>query len=48
MSLQNILVYLTLLAALAYLVNKFILPKKYRIGKKDTSSKCGKDDCGCG
>ncbi len=47
MSLQNILVYLTLFVALAYLVNKFLLPKKYRIGRKDTSSGCGNDDCGC-
>ncbi|WP_188369948.1 hypothetical protein [Muriicola marianensis] len=47
MNLQSVLVYLTLLVALVYLVNKFLLPKKYRIGRKGTSSGCGQDDCGC-
>ncbi|MBT8280023.1 MAG: hypothetical protein KJO16_00465 [Muriicola sp.] len=46
MSIQTILVYIVLFIALAYLVNKFLLPKKIRLGKK-TSSACGQDDCGC-
>lgn len=47
MSLQSILVYLTLAVALGYLINRFVLPKKLRIGKKNSSADCGKDDCGC-
>ncbi|MBT8290160.1 hypothetical protein ACA086_03060 [Muriicola sp. E247] len=46
MSIQSVLVYLVLFIALAYLVNKFLLPKKLWSGKK-SSSPCGEDDCGC-
>lgn len=47
MSLQSILVYLSLLLAFAYLVNRFVLPKRLRLGKKKPSPGCGQDDCGC-
>ena len=43
---QEILVYLTLAVALAYLVWKFLLPKKFVMGKKSDKA-CGQDDCGC-
>ncbi|NNJ88223.1 MAG: hypothetical protein HKP53_02365 [Eudoraea sp.] len=46
MSFQLLLVYLTLTIAIGYLVNKFLLPKKIRLGKK-SSPGCGQDDCGC-
>ena len=41
-NLQNILVYLTLLAAVVYLIKKFFLKKK-----KGPSSACGETDCKC-
>jgi hypothetical protein len=47
MSIQYILVYLTLFFALGYLVKKFLLPKKLWPGKKSSSPGCGQDDCGC-
>ncbi|UOB15971.1 FeoB-associated Cys-rich membrane protein [Abyssalbus ytuae] len=40
-TLQHILVYITVLLALVFLIKKFLLPKK------KTSKTCGKDDCGC-
>ncbi len=44
---QNILVYLTLAIAVAYLVRKFLLPKKRLASGKDHPGACGKNDCGC-
>ncbi|ASO05077.1 hypothetical protein [Arenibacter algicola] len=45
--LQNILVYITVALALAYLVKKFLLPKSLFAGKKRNSKACGDGDCGC-
>ena len=44
--LQNILVYITVALALAYLVKKFLLPKSLFAGKKRSSKSCGDGDCG--
>ncbi|MEZ4810072.1 MAG: hypothetical protein R2819_06895 [Allomuricauda sp.] len=46
-TLQHILVYVLLAAALVYLVWKFVLPKSLIPGKKKTSKSCGQDGCGC-
>jgi len=40
MNIQHILMYLAVVAAVAFLLRKFFLKKK---SKKD----CGNDDCGC-
>jgi len=45
--LQNILVYITLAAAIGYIVKKFFLPKSLFANKKGTTKGCGQDDCGC-
>ncbi|MFC4221481.1 hypothetical protein [Flagellimonas marina] len=44
---QHILVYITLAAAVGYLVWKFLLPKSLIYGKKKDSKSCGDDNCGC-
>lgn len=44
---QPILVYLLLAIAVAYLVKKFLLPKKFLSHKKSSSKGCGNDNCGC-
>lgn len=44
--LQNILVYITVAVAVAYMAKKFLIPKSVFAGKKKTKS-CGNDDCGC-
>jgi len=45
--LQNILVYIVLTVAVAYLVKKFLLPKSLFASGKKGSKACGEDDCGC-
>jgi hypothetical protein len=45
--LQAILVYLTLGAALFYLLKRFVLPKKWFASKKSNPGGCGQEDCGC-
>jgi hypothetical protein len=40
MKIQEVLVYITVIAAIAFLCRKFIVSKK---SKKN----CGDDDCGC-
>ncbi len=45
---QYILVYITLAAAVGYLVWKFLLPKSLAHGKRKSSKSCGQDNCGCG
>ncbi|MBL7473797.1 FeoB-associated Cys-rich membrane protein [Robertkochia sediminum] len=44
---QNILVIVTIAIATVYLVNKFLLPAKYKIFGKKKSAGCGQGDCGC-
>ncbi|NJB71724.1 hypothetical protein GGR42_002186 [Saonia flava] len=44
---QNIVVYLILAAAIAYLVKTYFLPKKLFSSKKGKDSACGNDNCGC-
>jgi len=46
---QNILVYITLFIAVAFLVKKFFFPKfLFSSTKKNKPSKaCGQDGCGC-
>ncbi|MCF8713435.1 FeoB-associated Cys-rich membrane protein [Joostella atrarenae] len=48
MDLQSLIVYIVLLLAVAYLVLKFVFPKKLNslLGKK-SSGGCGDGDCGC-
>ena len=47
---QDILVYITLGIAVAFLVKKYVLPKpvvnKFT-GAKKSSKSCGDNDCGC-
>lgn len=45
--LQQILVYITLALASAYIVKKFFLPKSLFATKKVKTKACGQDDCGC-
>ncbi len=45
--LQQILVYITVFLAAAYLVNKFLIPKSVFGTKKSNFKSCGQDDCGC-
>lgn len=45
--LQQVLVYVTVILAAAYLINKFLLPKSVFGKKKSSSKSCGQDDCGC-
>lgn len=47
MSLQFILVYLTLIIAVGYLLKRFILPKKLFKTRKSKTTGCGQEDCGC-
>lgn len=44
---QQILVYITLAIAVAYIVKKFFLPSSLFVGKKQSSKGCGQGDCGC-
>jgi hypothetical protein len=44
---QEILVYVILFTAIAYIVKKFFLPKSLFASKKDVSKICGDNDCGC-
>lgn len=44
---QNILAFLILLVALAYLVHKFVYPLPFLSLKKKNDSSCGGPDCGC-
>ncbi|MEE9364029.1 MAG: hypothetical protein V3U92_15615 [Cellulophaga sp.] len=46
-TLQDILVYIIVLAAFGYLAKKYILPKKLFPSKKKKENSCGTDDCGC-
>lgn len=46
-TLQDILVYITVAVAVGYLVKKFLLPKSLFAGKKSNSKSCGGGDCGC-
>ena len=46
MGFQEILVYTTLIAALGFLVKKYLFPKTI-IGTKKSNRSCGQDDCGC-
>ncbi|MEM7484335.1 MAG: hypothetical protein AAF348_03930 [Bacteroidota bacterium] len=45
--LQHFLMYLTLTAAVGYLLWKFVLPKSLVSGKRKTPKSCGQEDCGC-
>lgn len=45
--LQQVLVYITVILAAGYLVNKFLLPKSLLGKKKSKAKSCGQDDCGC-
>ncbi len=45
--LQQILVYLIVLLAVAYIVKKFFLPKTLFATKKKSTKGCGENDCGC-
>jgi len=45
--LQSILVYITLAAAVSYLVYKFLLPKSIFVSKSKKGGACGENDCGC-
>jgi hypothetical protein len=44
---QNILVYMIVAAAVAYLVYKFLLPKSLIPGRKKNSKDYGDGNCGC-
>lgn len=44
---QNILVYITLILAVAYIVKKFFLPSTVFASKKGGSKGCGDGNCGC-
>jgi len=44
---QEILVYIILFVAIAYIAKKFFLPKALFTSKKDASKICGEKDCGC-
>jgi len=45
--LQQILVYLTLFWAVAFLAKKFLIPKSLFSKNKSVAKSCGQDDCGC-
>jgi hypothetical protein len=45
-TLQNIIVLLIFLAAVGYLITKFIWKPAF-LGGKSNSKGCGEDDCGC-
>lgn len=50
MNIQNILVFITVGLAVAFLVKKFFLPKPItskKFGDKKSSKNCGDSDCGC-
>jgi hypothetical protein len=44
--LQNILVYVVLAVAVAYLAKKFLLPKSLFPSKKRSGKGCGDGECG--
>ncbi|MCG2459180.1 hypothetical protein K8352_00300 [Flavobacteriaceae bacterium F89] len=44
--LQNILVYIVLAIAVAYLVKKFLLPNSLFASKKGSGKGCGDGECG--
>ena len=45
---QDILVYITLGLAIAFLVKKFFIPKTVKSQKKENIKSCGQDsNCGC-
>ncbi|WP_168731212.1 hypothetical protein [Robertkochia marina] len=45
---QDILVYLITFIAVAYLVNKFLLPSRFKLfTPRKPNAACGKNDCGC-
>ena len=47
-TIQNILVYITVLIAAGFIIKKFFLPKKLFASNKNKNSKaCGQDGCGC-
>ncbi len=45
--LQQILVYIVVILATAYLLKKFLLPKTLFASKKKSVKACGENDCGC-
>ncbi|AKA35215.1 hypothetical protein [Flagellimonas lutaonensis] len=46
--LQQILAYLILAAAIAFLAKKFLLPRSLFVSQKEDNKKnCGGTDCGC-
>ena len=49
-NIQDILVFITVGIAVAYLIKKYVLPKPIAtkfFGKKKSSKNCGHNDCGC-
>ncbi len=46
---QQILVYIIVALAVCFLLNKFLIPKQYKINfsKSKKKSACGDNDCGC-
>ena len=44
---QQIVVYIIVILAIGYMVNKFLLPKSLFSSKKGNKKACGQDDCGC-
>lgn len=44
---QQIVVYIIVVLAIAYIVNKFLLPKSLFSSKKSPKKVCGEDNCGC-